>query len=138
MIPEDIDFDVLVVAGDIDENPARGVEFLKTASRGKPCVFVLGNHDFWHECPKSFRSRTESADSVLPTKLAQWRAAVEGIENLHLLENGSATIGDTRFLGSTLWTSYVGGSIDHMVIAKASVRDYLYIGAGDWFDTHRA
>jgi len=136
VIPEDIDFDVLVVAGDIDENPARGVEFLKTASRGKPSVFVLGNHDVWHECPKSFFDRAPNPPIPFTDKLAQWRAAVEGVENLHLLENESVVIGDTRFLGCTLWTSYAGGSIDHMVIAKASVRDYLYIGAGDWFDTH--
>lgn len=42
-LPTDLDFDVLVVAGDLSQDPAFGIGFLKPY--GKPCVLVLGNHD---------------------------------------------------------------------------------------------
>jgi len=39
------DFDVLVVAGDVDNDLARAIECVALIADGKSCVYVGGNHE---------------------------------------------------------------------------------------------
>ena len=81
VIPPELDYDVLVAAGDI--GPAeQAIEWL--ASLGKPVVYVLGNHEYWGR---------EYSDV-----LAVAKAAAAGSQ-VHVLEKGSVVIQGVRFLG---------------------------------------
>jgi len=55
-------------------------------------VHVPGNHDFW--------------DGRLDGTIVKARPVAEDL-GIHLLAEGEATvIGDTRFIGATLWNDY--------------------------------
>lgn len=99
--PEDAD--IAVVAGDVVSDRW----LIKTAQR-LPIVFVAGNHEFY---------RHGHAE-----RLAQLKA----LEGVRVLENEWIQIGDIRFIGATLWTSY-----DHnplaMDVARRSMNDHRLI-----------
>ena len=65
------------------------------SARFKAVVVVLGNHDLWGE--------------TLTAGYTKFRALCQKFENCYLLESslgyGSVQIGETRFVGSTLWTN---------------------------------
>lgn len=115
VIPPELDYDVLVAAGDIGP-VEQAIEWL--ASLGKPVVYVLGNHEYWGR---------EYSDV-----LAVAKAAAAGSQ-VHVLEKGSVVIQGVRFLGATLWTDY--GSWHPDLVRKASwqMRDYSQITAHQWF-----
>ena len=96
---EKTDSDVIVLAGDIHVG-SKGVDFAGQVSidHDKPVIYVAGNHEFYHY----------DFDEVM----AAIREKAEKYPNLYFLENDGVTIGDTRFLGATLWTDFIGnGSI---------------------------
>lgn len=133
VIPPDLHFDVLVVAGDVSETPERSMEFL--TSVGKPVVFVLGNHDYW-----------SGGEVDMAERLAQLRALAAGT-NVHLLENESVILGGVRFLGCTLWSGYgadaygdsrrgSGASKDLMRIGYCSMNDFHEIADDAWHEAN--
>ena len=81
-------FDVLVVAGDVQHGAAQAVATVARLAGGKPCVFVLGNHEPWGRELGSERAAARRA------------AARHGVT---LLDDGEATLAGARFLGGTLW-----------------------------------
>ncbi len=84
--------DVCVVAGDIGEGAVDSVHWLaKNIRPAMPVVFVLGNHEFYHS-------------SIERERVMAGRAAVPA--GVDVLDDMTLTIGDTRFIGSTLWTDY--------------------------------
>jgi hypothetical protein len=87
--PSDTNAEVIVAAGDIDEGLA-GLEWLLTLN--KPVVYVGGNHEAYEQ----------------PDILENYRklTQVSAGTKVHFLERETVIIGDTRFLGATLWTSY--------------------------------
>lgn len=93
--PFDVRADALVLAGDIDGEPAGLAEWLRRSRPRVPVVIVLGNHEFDH---KRF-------DEVLPA----FRAAVEAFPDVHLLERESIDICGVTVLGANLWTDMRGG-----------------------------
>lgn len=115
------DADVLVIAGDVAEEMSRkSIPFVaETFKRyGLPIIYVPGNHDFYkahltHELVK-----------------AQMVAEHHGI---HLLATGqSVVLGDTRFVGATLWTDFDLGKWGYHAEKQAisSMNDYKYIRTG--------
>jgi Icc-related predicted phosphoesterase len=87
--PPETDADVVVLAGDIHIK-GRAVDWALKAFT-KPVIFVPGNHDYY-------------GGSTGHT-LAKMRDAARGT-HVHVLNDEAVTIGDTRFLGCTLWTDY--------------------------------
>lgn len=129
VIPKDLEYDVLVAAGDISDRPEQAIEFLKSV--GKPVVYVLGNHDYWS--PKG--------DVDMADRLAELKTLAAD-SNVHVLENESIVIDDTRFLGCTLWTGYGAQptdsrlrkpNIDLQRIAWGVMRDFSQIGNASWW-----
>src|SRR5579883_1255301 len=88
-IPE-TDADVIVLAGDVHIG-ARGLEWIKTRFEAKPVIYVLGNHEFYHESiPSLTHQLTTAADTT----------------NVQLLENRAVEVNGWTFLGCTLWTDF--------------------------------
>lgn len=95
-IPDDIeDFDVAVFAGDIGRSIADAIAWIDRQRSGplkqRPVVFVPGNHEFYG---------AELAEALSTGKILAEQAGI------HMLAPGMAIVGDTRFIGCTLWTDY--------------------------------
>lgn len=114
-IPKDLEFDILIAAGDI--GPIEdAVEWL--ASFGKPVVYVLGNHEYWQH---------EYGDA-----LALAKAAAKGTK-VRVLEREAAVIQGVRFLGATLWTDFGAWNSGLVETAISYMRDYGQITAHRWY-----
>lgn len=85
-IRDDVECDVVVLAGDIDG----GTDGLYWAREefDRPVIYVPGNHEFYHHDVVELAPRMrETADRL----------------GIQLLDNGETTIQGQRFLGSPLW-----------------------------------
>lgn len=86
------DADICLCAGDISDDPATSVDFLKSRiAPHMPVVFTLGNHECYG------RSIDQAIDIT--------RRRTAGT-NIHFLENEAIDIGRVRFIGATLWTDF--------------------------------
>lgn len=92
--PKFLDYDVVVLAGDI-HNP--GHKALFWARRESvfgpdvPIVYVAGNHEFY--------------GTAMDTEIEEITAAAKKL-NVHFLNADEVIIGGVRFLGATLWTDF--------------------------------
>ncbi|WP_050415518.1 metallophosphoesterase [Azoarcus sp. CIB] len=111
-IPDDLEFDILVAAGDIGP-PAVSVPWL--AAVGKPVVYVLGNHEHWDT------DYGEAHDEA--------RRLAVGTQ-VHVLERNAVEIQGVRFLGCTLWADLGGGN--KLIAGRARIRDYDKIRIDRW------
>lgn len=118
-LPEGLDFDVLVAAGDIGP-VEHAVAWL--AAIGKPVIYVLGNHEFWGR----------QFDEVLRVA----RAAARGTQ-VHVLERTQVVISGVRFLGTTLWTSFGEWHPNLVYQSLCQTRDFKEIGALAWYSSAR-
>lgn len=117
-IPADLDYDILVAAGDIGP-PALSVPWL--AAIGKPVVYVFGNHEHW--------------DTDLGEALAEAKQLAAGTQ-VHVLEREEVVIQGARFLGCTYWTDIGRGN--RWIRAKARTRDYQKIRIAAWIEKNQA
>lgn len=92
-LPQDLDFDVALLAGDI-VNPGHRLHDWIAASpvlrRARAVVAVSGNHEYF--------------DAVLQQEAAAMQS--HGLPSLHLLDMAQLVIDGVRFLGCTLWTDF--------------------------------
>jgi Icc-related predicted phosphoesterase len=83
------DFDVFVCAGDVATGDvALSIEMVAAIARGKPAVFVAGNHEWM-----------SPVDAVI-----EYGRAAAKRHNVNWLELDAIDIGGVRFAGATLWT----------------------------------
>ncbi|WP_347909878.1 metallophosphoesterase [Pseudomonas grandcourensis] len=87
-VPEVVDADVVILAGDIDVK-ARGVAWAKQAF-SCPVLYVPGNHEFY--------------GGHLNNTLLKMRLASD--ERVRVLDRDEVIIGGVRFLGATMWTDF--------------------------------
>ena len=85
------DADVIVLAGDIGDTSQKSVDWVLEATKNKPTVFCLGNHEGYDQCWQE--------------AIAAWSSALKG-SHVHLLNNNAIVLEGTQFIGSTLWTDY--------------------------------
>lgn len=117
--PAGLDYDVLVLAGDVDKG-SRGVE--RFANWATPVIYVMGNH--------------EAYGQNLPALLRELRE-LRGrrSSSVHFLENSSVELGAVRFLGATLWTDFAlfGVEVQEAAIAAAEecMNDFRLIRMAD-------
>jgi len=110
---DDIDCDVVVLAGDIHSG-LQGIEWAADTF-STPVIYVMGNHEYYGR----------DADVLLAR--ARKRAAELGV---HLLEKDEITIAGTRFLGCTLWSDFEGGGrsqLDNVHAAQSVLADFKAI-----------
>lgn len=86
----DTDADVVVLAGDIAAG-ADGVIWAAQQWPDRDVLYVLGNHEFYHQ----------EVEGVI----AACREAAAGTR-VHVLERDGITLHGVRFLGTTLWTDF--------------------------------
>ena len=110
--------DVIVLAGDIHLG-THGIALAQWTFRGKPVIYVAGNHEFYGS----------HWDALLP-ELEEQAAR----SNVHFLENAAVTIDGIRFLGTTLWTDFEFFGSDtkakNMALSEARLNDFRLIKAG--------
>ncbi|MGJ3258030.1 MAG: metallophosphoesterase [Rhodospirillales bacterium] len=118
-LPGDLDYDVLILAGDIDLEDA-GVRWA-VMSLKTPVVYIPGNHEYY--------SRTQNSIEAIDEKMERASSA----SDVHVLKPGVVEIGGWRFVGATLWTDFqlYGSSvldIDRaMDCARNRMNDYRLI-----------
>jgi DNA repair exonuclease SbcCD nuclease subunit len=86
------DVDVVVIAGDVCEGVKKAFEHVRRIVPDRiPVVMVAGNHEFYRH--------------VWSEEIAQAKSLARDF-NLLFLNDDVTMLGDTRFVGSTLWTNY--------------------------------
>jgi len=121
-----LEFDVVILAGDIHSPAKRAVQWAADRFRGKPVIYLLGNHEYY--------------DGRLDTTLTEARREAEGT-NVHLLDGDEVVIAGVRFLGATLWTDFevrietpeglISDAARAMKMATNLLNDYTLIRAPD-------
>ena len=82
--------DVVILAGEVHTGK-NGMRWIAENLPKVPVVYVLGNHEFYGQ--------------KTPTLIQELKQLAKGT-NISLLENDSVEIGDTEFMGATLWTDF--------------------------------
>lgn len=117
-----IDADAVVLAGDTGLGTA-GVRLARRWSRGRPVLFVAGNHEYYRH--------------ALPALTAELRAAAEG-SAVHVMENDEVVLDGVRFLGCTLWSDFMAAGEQElarsMAVCARLLNDYEVI---TWSDGER-
>jgi predicted phosphodiesterase len=100
-------FDVLVAAGDHWEGqPEKAVQSVVAIARGKPSIMVRGNHDVYTLGPEDRRTISDF-DRLLRDEAERQNAqANRDIVTVLSAEDPVCEIGQTRFIGLTLWTDW--------------------------------
>ena len=103
------DVDVVVIAGDICEGIKNAFEHVRRIVPERiPVVMTAGNHEFYRR--------------VWSEEIAQAKS-LAGEFNLLFVNDDVVLLGDTRFVGSTLWTNYrLFGDANAVVAMEAARR----------------
>ncbi len=109
------DADVLILAGDIARG-ASGVRWARRWARGRPVVYVAGNHEFYGH--------------AIPTLTEDLHTEAEG-SSVRVLENEELILDGVRFLGCTLWSDFDFDGEERrelsMQLCRRIVNDYEHI-----------
>lgn len=112
------DFDVAVFAGDVGKPISAAIEWMgserQKVLKGRPVIYVPGNHEFY--------------GSEMKSALADGRAAANKAD-INLLARQSVVIDGVRFIGCLLWTDYrlLGKPKISMVVAGQELNDHRLI-----------
>ena len=89
-IRDDVDCDVVVLAGDI-ANGMDGLEWAVDTFSSPQIIYVMGNHEYYgHDLNYLLARAREDAPRL----------------GIHLLENDEVRLSGVRFLGCTLWSGF--------------------------------
>lgn len=109
--------DVVVLAGDVGEDPVKSIRWIAAAGFTKPVVFVCGNHEWYRH--------------TIDRDLEKARAEAAKHPGIHLLQNDTVVIDGVRFVGAGLWTDYKLMREDQqwaaMQAADSSMNDHRFI-----------
>jgi Icc-related predicted phosphoesterase len=118
-IPQDIDADVMILAGDIitfrDYSPL--TTFLH--DWGKPALYVMGNHELYTQTP-----RNEEEDAFV-----KWLAVNH--PNVTFLRDEATSIDGVHFFGGSMWTNFNDGDLQAMTSAQYQMNDFRLIKNAD-------
>ncbi len=117
------DFDIVVLAGDIDVPLARSITWAADRFAGVPIVYVPGNHDF-------YVAPGDPPQTIDELQAAGREAAAR--TGVHLLMDDAVELDGVRFVGGTLWTDFNlggGGRAAHIAQARGrhGMNDYKAI-----------
>ena len=114
--PEDVEADVVILAGDIDVKN-RGVPWAKEAF-ACPVLYVPGNHEYY--------------GGHLTRSLEKMRLA--GNARVHVMDRDESIIKGVRFLGATMWTDFsaTGNRSAASSEAHNGMNDFRQIRTGNY------
>jgi predicted phosphodiesterase len=127
IINNDQNCDVLILAGDIcvgsyfkktEASPYYNIAqkthefFTNVCQSFENVIYIFGNHEH-------YRGYIDETKNLIKEEL--------NFPNLHILENEYIDIGDTRFIGSTLWTDMHGGDPLTMEMLRQGMNDFRLI-----------
>ncbi|WP_353218986.1 metallophosphoesterase [Salinisphaera sp. S4-8] len=121
-IRDDVDCDLLVLAGDIHVG-TRGIDWAAHTFE-RPVLYVLGNHEFYGQ---DYTTLVHGA-----------REAAASYPNVSLLENDEVTVDGVRFLGATLWSGLESPHYTKAEVAalgRSMLMDFRRIRDGDGYIT---
>jgi len=101
------DADAVILAGDIGVG-ASGLEWAARQFRGKPVIYVPGNHEYYDHDIGFVGGLQSGAPS-----------------HIHVLDRDAREIDGVRFLGTTLWTDFAFYGEDRATTARRAAQDYL-------------
>lgn len=114
-----VDSDVVVLAGDIATG-AKGIAWAAMVWPDRPVLYVPGNHEFYG------RSYTAHRKTM--------REVADQYDNVHLIDRDAVVIGETLFVGATLWTDFefwgkgdIVKQADAMAAAARGMNDFRLI-----------
>ena len=116
-MPPDVDYDALILAGDIHIG-TKGWKLYR-GWMDRPLVYVAGNHEFYGQ--------------NMPATIREFRSlgADGACVGSHFLEGSSVVIDGVRFLGATLWTDFAlhgaAKKREAMAAAAEQMEDYKRI-----------
>jgi hypothetical protein len=93
------DFDVVVLAGDVDSPLTKSLGWIASRFAGVPVIYTPGNHDFY---------TGEGAPFTMQEMLEQGAEEADRL-GIKLLLDSTTEIGGIRFVGGTLWTDFALG-----------------------------
>ncbi len=110
-IPEELDADIVVLAGDIDTK-TRGISWA-LEHFSCPVLYVLGNHEFY--------------GGHLAATLEKMREL--GGDRVRILERDAVELEGVRFLGTTCWTDFAstGNAVNAARAAQEAMWDFRAI-----------
>jgi len=106
--------DVLILAGDIAVGHTNAFDLIQDFRKEgfKDIIYVPGNHEYYGTSVREFDSKME--------------LKCKSIEGVHFLNPDWVKIGDTIFVGGTLWTNFRCNPIAELD-AAASISDFYHI-----------
>ncbi len=118
-LPEDIEGDVLILAGDIISlnNTSPLIQLLE--SWDKPVLYVTGNHEYYTHKPM------QDGEDALRKNLKEYAPQVQ------FLKDEGVTIGGNQFFGGTMWTNFFDENPLAMQHAQHNMPDFKYIVNND-------
>lgn len=111
--PLSVDADAVILAGDIHRT-TQGLRWARERWPDLPMVYVPGNHEFY--------------GSHLFGMLSEMRKVAAGVD-IYLLSNNAVVLGDTRILGTILWTNFAlsGTAAESARVAERFINDFRVI-----------
>lgn len=108
-IPNNVDSDVVILAGDVHTG-TNGIKWILQTFSDKPVIYVLGNHEFYGQ--------------KLQKLIGNIKEIAQGT-NVHVLDNDQTEVGNVVFLGATLWSDFrlMGDPVVAGAIAQAGMND---------------
>jgi DNA repair exonuclease SbcCD nuclease subunit len=134
--------EVLILSGDIciasEVNPIDGNDILgetkrsklfheffqKCASRFAHVIYIAGNHEHYH--------------GDFATSLTRLKTNLAYLDNLHVLDKETFTLGDVTFVGGTLWTDMNKEDPNTIYQIKGYMNDYKIIEDSSEVVTYKA
>jgi len=111
------ELDVLALAGDISAEPKSACNLIRNLqeqiliSSKTIILYVLGNHEYYKR--------------LIQKTVEEYRAALESLKNVYVLEKNFAVVRGVKFLGATLWSD-LSDPTAAMNVSKR-LNDFYYI-----------
>lgn len=115
-IPDDLDYDVVVLAGDIDVKTRGALWALETFPLDKPIIYTTGNHEYYGTVMGKVDRELLELNQEHPGRFFY----LDGDQN------SSYIINDVQFVGGTLWTDF---ELNHPMVTRefalCQARDFM-------------